>query len=118
MKIYKIYAAFLGFTAIILGALGAHFLKNILSLEQLHSFETAVKYQMYMALALLWFTHTNSFHKTVGILWILGITFFSGSIYGLIFFQWKFLGPITPIGGLLMILGWGLLMFQFIKSTK
>lgn len=116
MKIYKIYAAFLGLTAIILGALGAHLLKNILTAEQLHSFETAVKYQMYMAIALLWITHSNLPSKKIILLWSLGVTFFSGSIYGLIFLQWKFLGPITPLGGVMMIIGWGLLLQKFIKQ--
>lgn len=110
------YAAFLGMSAVILGALGAHLLKNYLTTEQLNSYETAVKYQMYMALALLWLTHSSVFDKKIGFLWTLGVTLFSGSIYGLIFFQWKFLGPVTPIGGILMILGWLLLILKLIKN--
>lgn len=114
IKIYKVYGAFLGMSAIILGALGAHLFKGTLTVEQLNSYETAVKYQMYMALAILWLTHSTIYDQNISTLWALGVTLFSGSIYGLIFLQWKFLGPVTPIGGVLMIAGWALLMFKLI----
>lgn len=118
-------AAFFGMTAIVLGAFGAHALKKVLTLDQLATFETGVKYQMYHALFLLFLglnNHlTSKTKKTILILTILGIIFFSGSIYllatnSLTSFDFKVIGFITPIGGLLLILAWSILMIQFLKK--
>lgn len=118
-------AAFFGMTAIILGAFGAHALKKVLTLDQLATFETGVKYQMYHALFLLFLGLNNHLasktKKTILILTILGIIFFSGSIYllatnSLTSFDFKVIGIITPIGGLLLIVAWSILMIQFLKK--
>lgn len=118
-------AAFFGMTAIILGAFGAHALKKVLTLDQLATFETGVKYQMYHALFLLFLglnNHlTSKTKKTILILTILGIIFFSGSIYllatnSLTSFDFKVIGFITPIGGLLLIVAWSIFMIQFLKK--
>ncbi|GEC78572.1 DUF423 domain-containing protein [Flavobacterium aquatile] len=118
-------AAFFGMTAIILGAFGAHALKKVLTLDQLATFETGVKYQMYHALFLLFLglnNHlTSKTKKTILIFTILGIIFFSGSIYllatnALTAFDFKVIGFITPIGGLLLIVAWSILMIQFLKK--
>lgn len=118
-------AAFFGMTAIILGAFGAHALKKVLSIEQLTTFETGVKYQMYHALFLLFLGLNNhlsdKLKKTILTLIILGVTFFSGSIYllatdSLNDFNFKTIGFITPIGGLLLIISWGILMFHFLRK--
>lgn len=118
-------AAFFGMTAIILGAFGAHALKKVLTLDQLATFETGVKYQMYHALFLLFLglnNHlTSKTKKTILIFTILGIIFFSGSIYllatnALTSFDFKVIGFITPIGGLLLIVAWSILMIQFLKK--
>lgn len=118
-------AAFFGMTAIILGAFGAHALKKVLTLDQLATFETGVKYQMYHALFLLFLglnNHlTSKTKKTILIFTILGIIFFSGSIYllatnSLTSFDFKVIGFITPIGGLLLILAWSVFMMQFLKK--
>ena len=100
-------AAFLGLTAIILGAFGAHALKNYLTPEQLISFETGVKYQMYHALFLLFLGLSAVFltDKTKKLMYwlvVLGVAFFSGSIYLLTTknvtgIDFKFLGP-TVVG--------------------
>ncbi len=113
-------AAILGFISIIFGAFGAHALKEVLNPEQLVSFETGVRYQMYHALFLL-FVGVAGFisekqKKIIFLLTIIGVLLFSGSIYLLATqsvsgINFKFLGPITPIGGLLLILSWGLLTF-------
>lgn len=113
-------AAILGFISIIFGAFGAHALKEVLTPEQLVSFETGVRYQMYHALFLL-FVGVAGFisekqKKIIFLLTIIGVLLFSGSIYLLATqsvsgINFKFLGPITPIGGLLLILSWGLLTF-------
>ena len=114
-------AALLGITAIILGAFGAHALKKQLSVEQLGSFETGVKYQMYHALFLL-FLGINTFlnekvKKTLFQLVIFGVFFFSGSIYLLTTkpitgVDFKFIGIVTPIGGVLLIMAWSVLFWN------
>lgn len=119
-------AAFLGITAIILGAFGAHALKKVLSVEQFQSFEVGVRYQMYHALFLLFigvFAFLNEKERLL-IFWltILGVLFFSGSIYllatnGITNLKTKFLGPVTPVGSFLLILAWGYL-FCVILSKK
>lgn len=114
-----------GATSVILGAFGAHAFKEILSVEKLASFETGVKYQMYHALLLvaigLYLQFQTKIEKSAAWLLMLGTFLFSVSIYFLSFADhWgmnlKFLGPITPLGGLLMIIGWFLLFFRFLKK--
>lgn len=118
-------AGFFGMTAIILGAFGAHALKEVLSTEQLVTFETGVKYQMYHALFLLFLGMNNHLShkakKTILALVIVGIIFFSGSIYllatnSLSSFDFKVIGFVTPIGGLLLIMAWSYLMIHFLKK--
>ena len=120
-----IMGAVYGLLSVILGAFGAHALKKVLSVEKLQSFETGVKYQMYSALFLLIVGYILKFEspseKWISILMIAGTFLFSMSIYFLSFSEvWntnlKFLGPITPIGGLLMIISWTMLIFYFVKT--
>lgn len=105
-------ASILGATAVILGAFGAHALKKTLSPEALDSFETAVTYQMYHALFLLFVNGNSIFNaqqkKIISILVIVGILFFSGSIYliQLAGVPAKQIWFITPLGGSLLIVGW------------
>jgi len=112
-----------GLLAIIIGAFGAHALKKILSEEQLSSFETGVKYQMYHAIILLMlgfnFDLETSIGKYISYCFIIGTFLFSISIYALVISsakgkKIKFIVPVTPIGGLLLILGWSLLLYSFI----
>ncbi|WP_353084167.1 DUF423 domain-containing protein [Flavobacterium sp.] len=118
-------AAFFGMTAIIFGAFGAHALKKVLNVDQLVTFETGVKYQMYHALFLLFIglnaNMAEKIKKTILNLTILGVIFFSGSIYllatdSLNTFNFKVIGFLTPIGGLLLITSWGVLMWNFLKK--
>ena len=120
-------AAFLGMVAIILGAFGAHALKKVLTPEQLISFETGVRYQMYQAFFLFFLATQNDIlektKKTIFTLITLGTLFFSGSIYllsttGITGFNFKPIGFITPIGGLLLIIAWGMLGYSILKSRK
>ncbi|CAM1343032.1 DUF423 domain-containing protein [Tenacibaculum amylolyticum] len=110
------FAALFGMLAIIFGAFGAHALKKKLTTEQLASFETGVKYQMYHAIVLLVLGSTYQVQYTNTIYcFIVGIFLFSFSIYGLVLSdafgkKLKVLGPITPIGGLFFVAGW-LLIF-------
>ncbi|MEN2434640.1 DUF423 domain-containing protein [Weeksellaceae bacterium A-14] len=114
-----------GLLSVILGAFGAHAFKKTLSVEKLTSFETGVRYQMYAAFFLLFAGYILKFEtgteKWISWLMILGCFFFSVSIYFLSFQEvWnihlKFLGPITPIGGMLMIISWALLAFYFYRT--
>lgn len=118
-------AAAFGMLAIILGAFGAHALKKILNEEQLKSFETGVKYQMYHAIVLVLlgfqFKFTEAIETYIIYSFMSGILLFSFSIYGLVLSSAKgkkmrFLGPITPLGGLLLAIGWGLLLYYSATS--
>ena len=113
--------AILGMIAIILGAFGAHALKKVLSMEELSTFETGVRYQMYHALFLILIGMINELSqkakKIIYTLVVFGVLLFSGSIYvlatnSLTSFDFKTIGFITPIGGLLLILAWGVLLFH------
>ena len=113
--------AILGIIAIVLGAFGAHALKKVLSMEELSTFETGVRYQMYHALFLIFIGIINELsQKTKKIIYnlvVFGVLLFSGSIYllatnSLTSFDFKVIGFITPIGGLLLILAWGVLLFH------
>lgn len=119
-----LFASILGGLAVVFGAFGAHALKKILSEEQLKSFETGVKYQMYHAIVLLIvgfnFNLETASEKYMVYSFMAGVILFSFSIYGLVISSSKnkkltFLGPITPLGGLLLIIGWGLLFFTILN---
>ncbi len=114
-------------TAIIFGAFGAHALKKQLTVEELVTFETGVRYQMYHALFLLFLgvtaMVTEKGKKTIFLLVIFGLIFFSGSIYllatkTLTGIDFKPLGILTPIGGALLILGWAGLLWQIVKDKR
>ncbi len=120
-------AALLGAASIILGAFGAHALKEVLNQPQLNIFETGVRYQMYHALFLLLVgtsTHISDKAKaTILYLTLVGILFFSGSLYllaarDLVGFNVKVIGFITPIGGLLLIVAWIYLFIDFIRKKS
>lgn len=110
-----ITASFLAACTIILGAFGAHTLKQLVSAEAITTFETGVRYQIYHCLALLILGFTTVIPKKT-LVWtfrffLFGIFLFSGSIYLLalkdvIPFKVGWLGPVTPIGGLFFIVGW------------
>ncbi|HPE84167.1 MAG: DUF423 domain-containing protein [Aequorivita sp.] len=108
-------ASFLTAITIALGAFGAHGLKNIVEASALNTFETGVRYQMYHCLAILVLglapTIQEKIKKIVFWFFILGIILFSGSIYLLALnevlpFDVAKVGFITPIGGLMFIIGW------------
>jgi len=120
-EIVLTFGALYGGLAVIFGAFGAHALKKRMSEDLLKSFETGVKYQMYHALALLLagllLPFENTMQNAVGWCFIIGIFLFSFSIYGLCITtmngnKWRFLAPVTPLGGLLLVAGWLLLMLS------
>ena len=124
MNIFITTGAIFGALGIIFGAFGAHALKKIFNDEQLKNFETGVKYQMYHALLLVIIGLNLNFitnYKTLLYYSLtLGIVLFSFSIYGLCISsarnnKIKILGPITPIGGLLLLLGWVVLFLNAVN---
>ena len=119
-------AALLAFLSVAIGAFGAHTLNELLTTEKLNSFETGVKYQFYHSLALLIIgLNANKLNDTalIGKFMLIGIVFFSFSIYllslqELIGINLSILGPITPIGGLLLMISWLILIFKNYKKTQ
>ncbi|SHF13904.1 DUF423 domain-containing protein [Dysgonomonas macrotermitis] len=114
-----------GMLSVILGAFGAHAFKSMISADKLASFEVGVRYQMYHAIVLLilgfFLNFDTSIEKWSSLCIIIGTFLFSISIYFLAFSEywninWKFLGPVTPLGGLFMIVGWALLIIFFAKN--
>ncbi len=114
-----------GFISIVLGAFGAHALKKVLTVDQLNSFEVGVRYMMYHALFLLFLGTTSIVlpeqKNVIYNLTLAGTLFFSVSIFllstqELSGFNFKFLGPITPIGGLLLIAAWGVTIYYIITK--
>ncbi|MES2873401.1 MAG: DUF423 domain-containing protein [Bacteroidota bacterium] len=121
-----IFASIFGVLAVILGAFGAHSLNKLISAGDLDTWNTAVQYHFYHTLALL-FLSTFSRFKSKAInaaswFFTFGILFFSGSLYFLSvksilnFNNVGLIGPLTPIGGLLFILGWISLLVATIKN--
>ena len=119
-------AAFLGMTAIIFGAFGAHALKKFLGVSELTTFETGVKYQMYNALFLLFIgtskAITDKVKKVIFYTTFSGVFLFSVSLYFLAInrllpFDFRPFGFVTPIGGLLLLVGWFWLFVNFYRKT-
>jgi uncharacterized membrane protein YgdD (TMEM256/DUF423 family) len=119
-------AAFIGALGVILGAFGAHQLKSILSESAVLIFETAVRYMFYhvfalIAVAILYQQFSNKLLKSAGILFIVGIILFSGSLFVLTYKEalvlpgLKWAGPITPLGGACFVAGWNCLGFGIKK---
>ena len=120
-KIIMTFASLSGLLAVTLGAFGAHGLKGKLSAELFSAFQTAVQYHFYHTLALL----------VVGLLllrfpserWLvgsgacfaLGLLLFCGSLYALALGGPRWLGPVTPLGGLFFMLGWGVLFASLMR---
>lgn len=126
-EIVLIAGGIYGSLAVIFGAFGAHALKKRFSEDMLKSFETGVKYQMYHALLLLVmglvFPFVNTTQQIAAWCIIIGTFFFSFSIYGLTLSsssgnKWRFLGPVTPLGGLLLVLGWILFTMNMASIAK
>ena len=117
---------FFGVLAVILGAFGAHGLEKLVDIEAIQTFETGVRYQMYHALLLLILANTNFVgeknKKAIFYLIVLGIILFSFSIFllatnALTSFDFKKIALLTPLGGILLILGWIVFGFRVLKKT-
>ncbi len=121
----QVVGALLGLLAVVFGAFGAHALKKMLDDDQLKSFKTGVKYQMYHAILLLVLGFNLNLDTTpqhyMVYCFIFGVLLFSFSIYLLVIGKSKgknmaFLGPVTPLGGLLLVIGWGLLLYSSVTG--
>ncbi len=126
-KSFLIIGTILAGLAVILGAFGAHGLKKLVGPETIASYQTGVQYQMYHAvvllfLGLLYERSQNPLQKFAGIFFMGGIIFFSGSLYLLASLKAMNklsstgIGLLTPIGGLLFIIGWVLLLISLLKK--
>jgi uncharacterized membrane protein YgdD (TMEM256/DUF423 family) len=124
-----VLAAILGLLAVALGAFGAHLLKKHLEAEDLAVYNTGIQYHFYHALAIICvgFLYKQYHHKTL--IWsarffLIGIILFSGSLYIMQFIKAagapsvKWLGAITPIGGMALMLGWGFIAMYFLFDKK
>lgn len=122
-KKFLIIACLLMATAVSLGAFGAHGLKKIITPDMLSVYQTGVQYQFYHALGLLgvaFIAHVNSTKlvNMAGNLMFTGVMIFSGSLYLLVILNIKWLGAITPIGGVLMVISWVLLAWAVFRSVE
>ena len=123
-KMIFVFASVLGFLSVALGAFGAHAFKDFLvSQQRLGTYETAVQYQMYHALALLavgivGMHLPKSDFSWVAVLFLAGIFIFSGSLYTLCATGIRWMGAITPIGGVCFLLGWGLMGWKVWKESN
>ncbi|MFK8058612.1 MAG: DUF423 domain-containing protein [Polaribacter sp.] len=119
-----IITSVLGVLAIAFGAFGAHALKETLTVQELSSFETGVRYQMYHVIVLLFVNIYDGFSVSqknkISNLFFLGILFFSGSIYviHLTAISAKSIWFVTPLGGLMLMIGWVLMIIIFLKKLR
>ncbi len=119
-RLFLSFAAISGFLSVCLGAFAAHGLKHHIAAESLTIWQTGVQYQMYHALALLtigllYETQTSKALKISGLAFILGSFLFSGSLYTLALGAPKALGVITPLGGLIFLVGWAALVAHALR---
>ena len=126
-KIFLIIGTILAGLAVALGAFGAHGLKKLVGPETISTYQTGVQYQMYHALALLllgvlYERSQSSLINFAGLFFIAGVVLFSGSLYLLVSLKamnklgTTGIGIMTPIGGLLFIVGWILLLISLVKK--
>jgi len=128
-KIFLLFASLSGAFGVILGAMGSHWLKEKVNYLELNSFETGVRYQFIhvfalLTVALLMEKIDSKLLIYSGWMFIVGTMLFSGSLYGLSIKSiltinyTSFLGPITPAGGLILIIGWIMLFFSILFEYK
>jgi uncharacterized membrane protein YgdD (TMEM256/DUF423 family) len=122
--IFLLLGALNALIAVVMGAFGAHSLKNSISSEMLAVYHTGVTYQMWHALGLIGIalisqqTADSKLINWAGGLMFTGITLFSGSLYLLAVLNHKWLGMITPIGGVCFLTAWLLIVLFAIKNIR
>jgi uncharacterized membrane protein YgdD (TMEM256/DUF423 family) len=123
IKLLLILAAVSGFLSVGLGAFGAHGLRDKLPANLMSAFETGVQYQFTHTLAVIFCcVLAYQFERAIwfqyaAVSFLLGILLFSGSLYGLALTGMKWLGPVTPLGGLMFLLGWALMLVAMVKHV-
>lgn len=116
-------ASFLGIAAVILGAFATHSLKEQLTVEAMNSLNTGIRYQIYHVLVLLFVNMYSGFSETfknkLSYVFFAGILFFSGSIYFIYLggISAKSIWFVTPLGGLMLIIGWFMMFLHFTKKV-
>ena len=119
---YRLLGSILALSAVLFGAFGAHALKQTLSAnDSIQTWETAVRTQMWHALGLILLSlicERQALPKMTGPCLLIGTLLFSGSLYGLALDGPRWLGPITPLGGLCLIAGWALLAYSCLKNPS
>lgn len=120
-KLFFLAGSVFGFLGVAAGAFGAHALKHRLSPEMLTVFETGCRYQLFHAVVLLFVAlamgqYSSPLFRSAGWLFIFGVLIFSGSLYTLVLSGVRAWGAVTPIGGLLLLAGWALLILAAIKK--
>ena len=119
---YRLLGSILALSAVLFGAFGAHALKQTLNAHNsIQTWETAVQYQMWHALGLIiqsLISERQPLPKMTGPCFVIGTLLFSGSLYGLALDGPRWLGPITPLGGLCLIAGWALLEYSCLKGKS
>jgi len=129
MRTYRLLtlAGILGLTGVVLGAFGAHFLKERLAAAHMtDTWETGIRFQLFHATAVLALALApassvpakDRWRMRTGHCWALGVLFFSGSLYGLALGGPRILGPITPLGGILLMVGWLFVMLAGIQAKR
>lgn len=124
MRWLFVFAGFSGMCSVMLGAFGAHILRGKLSEDMLRTYQTAVDYQIYHSLALMMACYLayqwpeSGFVRWSTYLFSAGIVIFSGSLYMLSLTGLKFFGPVTPVGGLVLIFAWLLLTIGIWENTQ
>lgn len=121
MKLFFALGAVFGGLGVVLGAFGAHALRSTLSPDDLATFEIGVRYQMYHALALLAVAWASTRWESgvviaAGWAFVVGIVVFSGSLYTLVLTGQRWLGAVTPVGGVAFIVGWALLAWTALRA--
>ena len=123
IRLIFVFGAASGLVSVVLGAFAAHGLKGRIDERLVHAFETGVHYQMIHSVMLIvvglltlhWGKHWALVYASWG--FVLGIVLFSGSLYLLALTQMKWIGPVTPLGGLAFIIGWALLAVGTWQNT-
>ena len=120
-RVFALLGTLLALLAVALGAFGAHGLSGRVSAQDLGIFETGARYHMYHALALLFVAWASvrwpgGLTQAAGWLFVLGILVFSGSLYLLVLSGQRWLGAVTPLGGIALIVGWALLGWRIFRG--
>jgi len=113
-----VWGAALAGLGVALGAFGTHGLSGVLSDARMHTYDTAVRYQMFHAVGLVLIGALPGSHRVAALLLLGGVLIFSGSLYLLVATNVALLGAVAPIGGLAMIAGWGVLAVGLARAQR